>query len=56
MKVDKKLTWILEQRGWRSILSHRDALMVLVHDIRQRNRCRSCEKHILTQIWRRCAS
>lgn len=51
-KKDEKLTWILEECGWRSILCHRDTLMILVHDIRQRNRCRACEKHVMTQIWR----
>lgn len=50
-KSDRKLTWILEERGRRSVLSHRHTLMILVHDIRQWD-CGACEKHVLTQILR----
>lgn len=53
IKASAVLTWILKESGWRTILSHSDALMILMHDISQWD-C-ACEKHVLTQI-RCCAS
>jgi hypothetical protein len=46
-----QLTWILKERWRRSILSHGDALVILMHDISQGYGCCSCEKHVLAQIW-----
>lgn len=53
IRASAVLTWILKESGWRTILSHRDALMILMHDISQWD-C-ACEKHVLAQI-RCCAS
>jgi hypothetical protein len=49
-RLRQPLTRILEKRGRRTVLRHRDALVVLVHDITERNCRRACEKHVLTQI------